>query len=479
MLWLGNVLRNIATLALRAFIPDIQVQFRDATERRRKWRDELERRQKWGILLFVFAGVVFRSEVAILLFAQLLLSLFRKRIWSLQTVVLTGITSAIFALAVSAPIDSYFWWKPIWPELAGFYYNAIQGKSAEWGTSPFTYYFSSLLPRLLVNPLILMVLIPMALTLPGIQYHARDLVFPSILFVAIYSLQPHKESRFIIYVVPPLTAAASLSASYIWTRRSKTLFYRLGSLVLLGSVLLSFVASTAMLLISSLNYPGGQALSQLHAILQNTPWPSEPTAPYETLSIHMDVLSCMTGVTRFQELPSRNVSFSLPIINNRTVQLFYDKTEDEEALLTPAFWERFDYALMEEPEKAIGKWEIVGTVFAYAGIEILKPGDRSSFRENLERVYEANNLTKYVDGEEKPLDSGDVVEGLEDADLGRDTGDEKEREKREDLKVKVLFEEMVRFGTFNLARDAVRSVTGGWWVGPKMEPKIRILRRVK
>jgi len=30
-----------------------------------------------------------------------------------------------------------------------------------------------------------------------------------------------------------------------------------------------------------------------------------------------------------------------------------------------------------------------------------------------------------------------------------------------------------------LVRDAVRGVTGGWWIGPRMEPKVRILKRVK
>ena len=411
---MDNVLREIATLALRAFITDIQVGGRDPAERRRGLRAELERRQRRGIFLFVFAGVVFRSEIAILLFTQLLVLFFRNRIFSIQTVILHGLQSATFSVWVSFAIDSFFWWKPVWPELAGFYYNAIQGKSADWGTSPLGYYFSTLLPRLLLNPLILMVLIPMALMLPATRYSTRDLTLPSILFVAIYSLQPHKESRFIIYVVPPLTAAAALGASYIWTRRTKSLAYRLGSLVLLASIVLSFVASTAMLLISSLNYPGGQALSQFHSIISQTTWDHTATAPYETISVHMDVLSCMTGVTRFQELPSRNVPLSkLPVINNRTVQLFYDKTEDEEVLLTPAFWEMFDYALMEAPEKAIGKWQVVGTVFAYAGIEILRPGDGTGFGENLERVYEANQVTHFVDGEEKAPDSRDVVHELE------------------------------------------------------------------
>jgi alpha-1,6-mannosyltransferase len=473
------LLRRLATLALRAFVTDIQVEGANA-EKRRGWRAELERRQKWGIFLFVFAGVVFRSEIAILLFTQLVVLFFRNRIFSFQTVVSQGLTSASFAVWVTFAIDSFFWWKPIWPELAGFYFNAIQGKSADWGTSPFGYYFSTLLPRLLLNPLILMVLIPMALILPATRYRTRDLTLPSILFIAIYSLQPHKESRFIIYVVPPLTAAAALGASYIWTRRTKSLLYRLGSLVLVASILLSLVASTAMLLISSLNYPGGQALSQFHDVISRTTWPSETSAPYETISVHMDILSCMTGVTRFQELPSRNVPISkFPVINNRTVQLSYDKTEDDGELLNPAFWQKFDYALMEAPEKAIGKWEVVGTVFAYAGIEFLRPGDGSSFGENLEKVYEANRVTKIVDGEEKAPDSSDVVHELEEGKHGAGSVGEGERRKKEDLKAKLMFEEMAKFGTFSMVRDAVRGVTGGWWIGPRMEPKIRILKRVK
>ena len=170
-------------MALRAFLPDIQNEGKDAIKRRRGWRAQLERRQKWGIVLFVFAGVVFRSEIAILLFTQLLFVFFRNKIWSIKTIVLNGVQGALFALAVSVPIDSFLWWKPIWPELAGFYYNAIEGKSADWGTSPFGYYFSTLLPRLLLNPLILIILIPMAIMMPATRYQARDLVFPTILSV--------------------------------------------------------------------------------------------------------------------------------------------------------------------------------------------------------------------------------------------------------------------------------------------------------
>ncbi len=76
-------------------------------------------------------------------------------------------------------------------------------------------------------------------------------MYPSIMFVAIYSLQPHKEARFIFYVVPPLTAAAALGANYLFSRRTKSAFSALLALILCASVLLSFVISFGMLLLSS------------------------------------------------------------------------------------------------------------------------------------------------------------------------------------------------------------------------------------
>jgi len=115
-------------------------------------------------------------------------------------------------------------------------------------------------------------------------------------------------------------------------------------------------------------------------------------------------------------------------------------------------------------------------VFAYAGIEFLRPGDGTSFRENVERVYAANNVTKIVDGEESTLDSEDVKEAVEEGKAGREK--EEVKRKLEDFKAKLMFQEMGRFGTWNLVRDGVRLVTGGYWVGPRMEGKIRILRRV-
>jgi alpha-1,6-mannosyltransferase len=454
----------VATIALAQFLPapnpkEVEV----------RWRQNL------GVFLFVFAAVVFRSEVALLLAMQLLHLLMIPRM-SLQQIVPTGIKCALIALLISIPIDSFFWQKPLWPELWGFYYNAIQGKASDWGTSRYPHYFSSLLPRLLLNPLIMILLIPLSLSLPAIQRRSLDLVVPSFLFIAVYSLQPHKESRFIIYVVPPLTGAAALSASFIWTRRSKTLLYRLGSLLLVFSILASFAASTLMLFISSLNYPGGEAITSVRNIMnRTTQWPEDHN-DWERIYVHMDVLSCMTGVTRFQEIPSRTAKIAeLPIIAGVPTYIVYDKEENKDKLLDPAFWEQFDYALMEEPGKAIGKWEVVDTIYGLAGMEILRPGQGDGFEA---RLYAANSVPR----RNGVMDSEDVREAADEpVDLEAGSVEEGSvgMESLIGLGERLLSRDVSRYAKYSLVKDIVRSITGGYWIGPRMEPAIRILKRVK
>jgi len=398
-----------------------------------------------------------------LLFTQLVTLLLQKRI-SLRTIIAAGLVSPLVALGISIPIDSYFWQQPTWPELAGLYFNVILGKAAEWGTSPYSSYFVSLLPRLLLNPFILTKFIPLSLAITATQAAAGGLVFPAAVFIAIYSFQPHKEARFIIYIVPSLTAAASLSVSYVWVRRAKAQMYSIGSIFVILTVLGSFAASTIMLFVSSLNYPGGEAITALRGIVLHTNHTDE-------VYVHMDVLSCMTGVTHFQELS--------PEADGIKINIKYDKEEKEEVLLQPEFWEQFDYALMEEPGKAIGGWEVVGTVYGYAGMEFLKPG--MSAYEGLEVVYAANNATTEdgktlgkedvaqaaADGNEEPRRPGSGLRSLGDipARLG----------KLYELEVP---KEISRIGLYRLVKDAVRLITGGYWIGPRMAPAIRILKKL-
>jgi alpha-1,6-mannosyltransferase len=141
--------------------------------------------------------------------------------------------------------------------------------------------------------------------------------------------------------------------------------------MLIGSVLLSFIISSTMLLISSQNYPGGEAMLRLHTILSPALVDQAGTSPSiaEPISVHLDNLVCQTGATRFLEVHTLD--------SNGSRIVTYDKSDEEELLLTPQFWRQFDYVLAERPERVIGKWEILDTVQAYTGIKMLRRGEES------------------------------------------------------------------------------------------------------
>ena len=71
-------------------------------------------RQRLAVSLLVFAAVIFRSEVAILLFTisgYLLVGPFTH----LEVLIPPFLISSAMALLISIPLDSYFWQRPIWP----------------------------------------------------------------------------------------------------------------------------------------------------------------------------------------------------------------------------------------------------------------------------------------------------------------------------------------------------------------------------
>lgn len=57
-------------------------------------------------------------------------------------------------------------------------------------------------------------------------------------------------------------------------------------------------------------------------------------------------------------------------------------------------------------------------------------------------------------------------------------GGRKSIESIEELKKRMKSQELNKFGIYNLLRGVVRSFTGGYWIGPRLEPKIRILKKV-
>jgi alpha-1,6-mannosyltransferase len=382
------------------------------------------------LCLLTIAGIVFRSELALLVATTTVYLFVTRRISITSVIIPAGLGGLVIGLLCTVPIDSFFWQSfPLWPEWIAFYFNTIQGHSADWGVSPWYFYFVDALPRLMINPLTYLICIPVALLNPATRSGSLDLLIPLLSFVGLYSLLPHKEWRFIIYVIPGLTAVAAVGASWIWTRRTKSIVYGVISLALVGSVFVSFLASTAILAISSMNYPGGDAISFLHQRIHH-----DQTGHYQA---YFDNLACQTGVTRFLENHDgpQTVRDTLEVLNFANSPTWtYSKTEDTDLLLDPLFWSKFDYALAERPEKVIGSWSVIGVIYGFSGVRILKPGQESG---------------------------GNHVEHL---DIG---GWEEEMSKEWTTKIAIFWK--------SLEGMLRRSVLRGWWAEVKMEPKIKIL----
>uniref|UniRef100_A0A183CUH0 Mannosyltransferase n=1 Tax=Gongylonema pulchrum TaxID=637853 RepID=A0A183CUH0_9BILA len=112
--------------------------------------------------------------------------------------------AAVLALAISIPIDSFFWRRWVWPEGEVWWFNVVMNKSHEYGVSPYFWYFYSAIPRALMASILL---VPFG--------HLFDrklstLTVPVLGYVLLYSFLPHKELRFIIYVIPVLNVAAAV-----------------------------------------------------------------------------------------------------------------------------------------------------------------------------------------------------------------------------------------------------------------------------
>ncbi|KAJ4287232.1 alpha-1,6- mannosyltransferase [Kalmusia sp. IMI 367209] len=389
----------------------------------------VSRSYRLSLYLLTFAGVVFRSELAILV-GTLTLYLFASRRISIVGVIIpAGFAGAVIGLLTTVSVDSFFWQSvPLWPEWTAFYYNTIQGHSADWGVSPWHFYFVNALPRLMLNPVTYLLCIPVAVLNAATRTRSLDLLIPTLAFVALFSFLPHKEWRFIIYIVPALTGIAAAGASWIWTRRGKSVVYAVLSLTLAVSVLFSFAASTALLAISSLNYPGGEATQYLHKYIDVSRW--------DHPHVYFDNLACQTGVTRFLEIHDGpqtilDVLEAQDLVSKR--RWTYDKTEDPEVLLDPMFWANFHYVLAERTEKIIGKWVPVHVVYGFGGVRILKPGEESGSQVEQLGSVEMQGVAG-EDWTEKVARSWRTLEG-------------------------VLRYPLLR----------------GWWVEVKMEPRIHIL----
>jgi alpha-1,6-mannosyltransferase len=468
-----------------------------------------------GICLFLLtsSAILFRAELFLLLYGviatRLLTSLPPANsnvslpvhwIAVLRTMAPSIVAAFVVALPLTLGLDTLLWpphkpspW-PLWPEAYGFLYNAVAGNASNWGTSPWHFYITSAIPRLLLNPLACVLLfIPLMLPLPlpkdsesaapSTKPVTSTIMMPLMMFVGFYSWLGHKEWRFIVYVVPSLTAAAAAGANALWNLPKNELGRTIGRFALVQSIMISFAFSAILLLASSLNYPGGTGLYRLKgyidsgAAFHSLPGHSTKSAGIEDIkphawNVYADNLACQTGVTRFlADDYTSLINTNSSGLATHELHIVKSDTPEEFSLET---WNDFDFALVEKPERVIGNWEVLDIVWGFGGVEIVRPGSSQQEEEEEDDEFSHDPLSL-----ETPESSIDVKAALKE----RASGSRARRE------MGLVLEERPVDKFIGQAIETIADIWGqlenlfkdrllrGTWVRGKMKPKIWILRR--
>jgi len=253
------------------------------------------------------------------------------------------ISIGILALSTTVSLDSYFWKRwPLWPEGVALVYNVVEGKSKDWGVSPWHFYATSSLPKILTMAY------PLAI-LSFADSRCRLLLAPTVAFIAALSFLHHKEWRFIVYVIPTLNLCSCVGLSRI------PLYRRLAwSLLILSTLAFTTLSTVA----SSMNYPGGFAMKLLHSRVRMD----------SSISVHIDTYAAMTGASQFTQLYDLACDDLLcPLPEARWT---YDKTED---LGDARNFLPFDYLLTSQPMFHQADFEVLHSIKSYAAIQLVKP----------------------------------------------------------------------------------------------------------
>ncbi|KAG4107638.1 hypothetical protein H8356DRAFT_320628 [Neocallimastix lanati (nom. inval.)] len=292
------------------------------------------------IFILTFTAVVFRIEIVLLALPIFLLEVKNKKI-SFVRLIIVGLISTIISIGITVSIDSYFWGKLLWPEGSVFQFNVLNNGSLAYGTSPWYSYLSIHIPKMCA------LAIPFALYAFYEKPRIRRLLTPAIFYVIVYSFLPHKETRFIFYVVPIINIAGGVGLYYIQTSSVFSVTKKLIYYMTILFVIANLIVSGLMAYVSSFNYPGGYALKAMNKLESRN----------KEIKIHIDVYTAQTGASRFGQ------------INDKWI---YDK---DESLTTPQQFidKGYNYAIVLQPSfHNSNQWEIKASVNALSGITYSK-----------------------------------------------------------------------------------------------------------
>ncbi len=290
------------------------------------------------VLYLTFGAAIFRCDLALLIIpvALALLVLWRA---SLKRMILSGAAFSALAVGLTVLVDSVFWGRPIWPELAVFLFNnPVDNRSAQWGVHAAHWYFTSAMPRALTGSLLF------AAVGALFERRARPYVAIAVAFVGLFSIMPHKELRFIFPALPffNVTAAAGLDRLLKMKRGAHRVAASAAAMaVLAASVAYTCVAARA----SALNYPGGAAFEQLHVMGLR-----EQSQP---VKVHICDFAAKSGVTRFGEEYGA-----------------WTYSKEDHMVLGELRGKGFDYLVSEEPE--VRGYRMVKPVAGFGGLRIPK-----------------------------------------------------------------------------------------------------------
>ena len=169
----------------------------------------VSRRSVWLGASLLGLSVLFRIQMGVLVLGVLGVFAARRN-WRGLAGVLAAL--AVWAVAYGA-LDALAWSDAPGAAYGGWFhsarvylqFNLVEGRSAQWGTSPFGYYAVSIFKAMPVVAACLSIGIAI-----GFRY-APALSVLALLFLAAHSAVPHKEFRFILPMLPLAIAATVIS----------------------------------------------------------------------------------------------------------------------------------------------------------------------------------------------------------------------------------------------------------------------------